>query len=141
MLAPFVRVQEATAVGGTAIAVPPKAGKAPGGLDLTFRLQKAGVYTFWFRAYWGTDGEEACSNSVFVRIDDASPVIVQDATYRAWHWVVVRLPGNRQGTLELAAGTHKIHLTNREDGILLDQILITPWHPDELRRRVPEGVE
>lgn len=139
---PFAREEDPSAAEGAAIAVPPKAGKAPGGVELRFHLPAAGVYSIWMRAFWGTDGEDACSNSLLFQLDDGRPVVVQDATYRVWHWVPVRFQGGEHpGAVELAAGPHRVLLQNREDGIKLDQVFVAPWFKDEFQRRIPQGIE
>jgi hypothetical protein len=138
---PFVLAAYPSAAAGVGVAVPPGAGTAPGVLCLPYVVQKAGPYTIWIRALWGTDGEDACSNSVYVQPDGAPRVLVQDATYRAWHWVRARFPAAREGWVQLAAGAHDLRLESREDGILIDQIYIIPWHPSEMECYVPQDIE
>jgi hypothetical protein len=135
--APFTRIEDPTAAGGVAIAVPPKAGARPGALALPFTIAARGKYSIWLRAYWGTDGEGACSDSVNVSLDGGAPRMAQDATYETWHWLPLRA---REG-IELDAGPHTLLFTNREDGIKLDQVFITPWDDDESARCVPQGIE
>ena len=134
---PFVHIKDPTAARGAAVAVPPKAGKWPGALALPFDLPRAGVYNLWLRAYWGTDKQDACSNSVTFQLNERFPVTAQDGTYRIWHWVQIRMPGRHQGAVKLAAGRHIFILRNREDGIKIDQVLLAPWHEDELKRYSP----
>ena len=43
-----------------------------------------------------------------------------DGTDKVWHWVELSDP-----PLTLAAGTNTIEFLNREDGALVDQVLIT----------------
>jgi hypothetical protein len=70
----------------------------------------------WFRVWWSG----ACGNSLYFQIDEQDPVVVgNDGTYEAWHWV--RVPE----TIRLAAGENRFLLMNREDGMGVDQILIT----------------
>lgn len=134
---PFVLVEDATAADGQALAAPPKAGDAPGAAHVAFQIPRDGVYSIWVRVFWGTDGETACSNSLSVQLDGDAPVDLQDGTYESWHW----LPLRRSAGIPLTAGAHALLFRNREDGIKFDQIFITPWHEDELARRVPQGIE
>ncbi len=134
---PFSRCEDPDAAGGAAIEVPPKAGKAPGAVEIPFTIKQEGMYSIWIRAYWSTDGKRACSNSVTLAIDDLPPLKIEDATYGVWHWVAYR---RRKGTA-LSHGSHLLRFTNREDGIRLDQVFITPWNDDEMERRIPQGIE
>ena len=134
---PFIRQEDATAAEGMAVAVPPKAGAAPGAVLLPFTLGQDGTHSIWVRVYWGTDGEGACSDSLSVSLDGKAPRTLQDATHEAWHWI----PLSGDQGIELAAGDHSLLFTNREDGIKFDQVFITPWSDDESARRVPQGIE
>ncbi|MBN1257684.1 MAG: hypothetical protein JXA52_08265 [Planctomycetes bacterium] len=135
---PFVSVDDPTAAGGKAIEIPSKSGKnLSGRVSLDFELPAKGCYTLWARTFWGIDGQRGCSNSIAVQIDESTPVVIQDATYEFWHWVQYR----QRGGIEIPAGKHTINLINREDGIRIDQVFLTPWYEDEFDRRVPQGVE
>jgi hypothetical protein len=69
----------------------------------------------WFRVWW----QDGCGNSLAAGIDGALPLLVgNDGTYNAWHWV-------HGFDADLAAGAHVLALAPREDGIRLDQILVT----------------
>ena len=57
----------------------------------------------------------------------------QDAVYKNWHWV--KAP-RRIKDLRMGAGQQKLTIQNREDGVRIDQILLT-----RDRRFVPVGVE
>ncbi len=57
----------------------------------------------------------------------------QDGTFKCWHWV--KGP-RRLKQLELKKGVHTLKLMNREDGVRVDQILLTTD-----RRYVPVGTE
>jgi hypothetical protein len=129
------KVEDAAA--GTAVEVPPGAGKGMGTVRLAFTAPRAGRYVLWLRAFWGLDGEAGCSNSVAVLLNGASPVTVQDGTYGRWHWV----PYWRGEAVDLRAGGNTLSIQSREDGLRLDQVLFAPWHEEEMDRRVPQGVE
>jgi len=138
---PFVVTNDLTAAAGRALTVPPRAGNKQGRAALAFQLDRGGSYDVWIRAYWGTDGEDACSNSIQLELDGHRPVLVTDSTYRQWHWVKARPGGALKTGFKLAPGAHTLRLTNREDGIKLDQALLTPWHADEFMRYIPDGIE
>lgn len=98
---------------------PPKvnAGKA----ILVLDLPAEGAFTLWCRVYW--EGE--CSNSFNVQIDER-PVFLfgEDATFKTWHWV--RYPVARTATpMFLSRGRHTLAFINREDGVRLDQVLLS----------------
>ena len=137
MKPPFSRCEDSDAAEGVAVEVPPKAGEEPGALEIPFSIQREGVYSIWLRAYWGTDGERACSNSVRLAIDNLPPARIEDATYEVWHWVAYK----RGKSISLSRGSHRLRFMNREDGIRFDQIFITPWYEDEMERRIPQGIE
>ncbi len=109
---------------------PPKVttGKATLSLD----LPADGAYTLWCRVYW--EGE--CSNSFSVQIDDRPVFLIgEDATFKTWHWV--RYPVARTATpIVLAKGPHTLSFLNREDGVRLDQVLLSAD-----KRFVPIDVE
>lgn len=138
---PFVISADPSAAAGVVVEVPPKAGTASGALFLPYAVKTTGPYTIWIRAFWGTDGEDACSNSIYVQPDGAPRVLVEDATYRAWHWVRARYPAAREGWVQIAAGAHRLRLESREDGIKIDQIYIVPWYPNEMECYVPQDIE
>ena len=107
---------------------PPKLTR--GAATLTFSIEKGGTYTLWARVYW--NGE--CSNSFSMHIDDNPPFSFgQNATYKNWHWV--KSPP-RLAQLTLKSGTHTLTLANREDGVRIDQVMLT-----SNRRLVPVGIE
>lgn len=139
--APFALAHDEEAAEGVCLEVPPGAEDKPGLAQLSFVVEKPGVYSVFIRAYWSTDGEKACSNSVTCALDDLAPVAVEDATYESWHWVPAKFGVAREGAVELAAGTHHLRFFKREKAIRIDQVFLTPWFADEFERRVPQGNE
>jgi hypothetical protein len=68
----------------------------------------------WARVRWN----DSCGNSLALQFDDDPPIKVgQDALYRSWHWVGI-------GELPVTRGTHTIVLSEREDGVAVDQLLL-----------------
>ncbi len=81
----------------------------------SFNIAAPARITTWFRVRW----QDGCGNSFAIGIDGTRPVLVgNDGTYQAWHWV-------KGPTADVDAGTHRLALQPREDGIWLDQILVT----------------
>jgi hypothetical protein len=121
------------ASGDAYLTVPQGAGKPPevqGDCTLKFKVDKSARYYLWARVWW-LDG---CGNSVGVSIDGAKEFTLgQDATYKKWHWVPVKA---RLSQLQLSAGEHSLKISNREDGVAIDQILLT-----RNKRYVPVGIE
>ena len=104
--------------GGSALAIPEEALKDvenPAGVSYAFTLDKTGYMSLWLRTRW----DDGCGNSIDVALDSAEPFAVgNDGTYGAWHWV-------RGGRMRLDAGQHVLRLLPREDGLAVDQILLT----------------
>lgn len=85
-----------------------------------FEVDTDGEYVLWCRVWW----TDECSNSFSVRLDGGPPFTIgQDASFGNWHWVGTA-PGLKQ--LRLASGSHALDILEREDGVKLDQILLTP---------------
>jgi len=109
---------------------PPKlnSGKA----EYEVEIPEDGAYILWARVEW--NGE--CSNSFTVMIDGRPPILFgEDMTFHTWHWV--KYPVSRMAKpITLEAGKHKITFANREDGVRIDQILLTTN-----RRYTPMGIE
>ena len=101
-----------------------------GSVQFTFRVKKTKRYVMWCRVRW----DNVCGNSFSAAIDDALPFTFgQNATYKKWHWVQAP-PRLKQ--LKLSKGVHTLTIKNREDGIMIDQIIFT-----SSRRLIPVGVE
>jgi hypothetical protein len=124
------------ASGSRYLEIPEKAGNPPklkkGLARYTFELPDDGDYTLWARVWW--EGE--CSNSFTVQIDEGAPFLFgENATYRTWHWV--KYPVARMTPpFRLKQGPHVMIFKNREDGVRLDQIVLSPN-----KRFVPVDIE
>ncbi len=124
-----------TASGGAWLAIPEKAGNPPklekGFAKYEIDIPSDGGWYLWARVLW--DGE--CSNSFTVQIDDGAPFLFgEDMTFNVWHWV--RYPVSRMAKpMALSKGRHTIVFRNREDGVALDQFLLTTE-----KRYVPVGI-
>ena len=121
------------ASGESYIEIPEGAGKPPeagGTATYAFEISDPGTYYLWCRVWWA----DGCGNSVGMKIDSAPAFTFgQDATYKSWHWF--RAPLKLQ-QLELTKGAHTLTVSNREDGVILDQILFV-----KERRYVPVDIE
>ena len=110
---------------GLYIEIPEGAGNPPkveaGKAAFPLEIPEDGLFTLWCRVWW--EGE--CSNSFNVTVDDQPAFLFgEDATYKAWHWV--RYPLSRTSApLRLAKGKHTLTFNNREDGVRLDQVLLS----------------
>jgi len=121
---PMVVQDNPNASKGKCIAVPGGSGK-PGygaGADkkvfgkaqYTVEVPKTGAYVFWGRALW----ENGCGNSFKIVFNNGSEYKFNDSIYDAWHWV-------KGPVVDLVEGKNEIILLNREDGVKLDQFLLT----------------
>ena len=110
---------------GPYLEIPEGAGNPPdlvaGKAVYTVDIPADADYTLWARVYW--EGE--CSNSFTVSFDDQPGFLFgEDATYKVWHWV--KYPVSRTAKpIRLTKGKHTLTFLNREDGVCLDQILLS----------------
>ncbi len=131
---PEVRRILAEASGQACLEIPQGAGNPPevnaGAAEFVFEIPQAGDYVLWCRVWW----EDECGNSFTMQIDDHAPFVLgQNSTVQRWHWV--KAPP-RLKALSLTAGRHTLRVINREDGVRLDQLLLTR-NP----KFVPVGIE
>lgn len=75
----------------------------------------------WLRVRWNGN----CSNSMIVRIGNRSEIIMTER-FGVWHWIKIDKPFSVESRLT------SVFLQSREDGIWVDQVLLT----DTWRRRV-----
>ena len=120
--------------GGGYLEVPEGKGNPPkvttGEATCSFLVTHPGAYALWARVWW----LDECGNSLTMSLDDNRPFTFgQDATYKRWHWV--KAPKSLRN-LSLAAGKHVLKIKNREDGVRIDQILLSSD-----KRYVPVGIE
>lgn len=110
---------------GAYVEIPDGAGNPPklkaGKASFTVEVPESGLFTLWCRVWW--EGE--CSNSYTVNVDDQSGFLFgEDATYKVWHWV--KYPVSRTvAPIKLIKGIHTLTFHNREDGVRLDQVLLS----------------
>lgn len=123
---PFEKAPDSQSAKGTILRVPDGKGTPPEGQDpdlkyggAVYEVELAAPATckIWIRAWW----EGSCGNTVCLRVDDGGKILTigNDGTYDAWHWLEAPV------TFTLDKGVHTLYLLNREDGIRIDQILIT----------------
>lgn len=121
---------------GTYLEIPEGAGNPPkvtaGKAVFSFEVPEDVQFTLWCRVWW--EGE--CSNSFTVTVDDQPGFLFgENATYKVWHWV--KYPVSRTtAPIRLTKGRHTLTFHNREDGVRLDQVLLSAD-----RRFVPVDIE
>lgn len=114
---PFALKQDAEAAKGIKLVLPEGAGSAQhkGSASLKLEVKEPGDYFLWARVYWN----DSCGNSVLLRIiNTGASLVTEDSLYGTWHWV-------KAGRVALSPGEHAVVLLEREDGIALDQLLLT----------------
>lgn len=80
-----------------------------------------GNYYLWARVRWST----GCGNSVNMTIEGIQgSYVITDGTYDALHWLAL-LDGKNPLKLQLKKGTVTLKLTSKENGLMLDQFLLT----------------
>jgi hypothetical protein len=111
---PFIKQENPASPDGVMLALPRKSALGKGSATLKATVPAAGDYRAWLHVRW----RDACGNSVGIRVVGASDRTVEDALYGEWHWV-------RAGQFALTAGPHSFVLLEREEGVQLDQFLLT----------------
>ena len=104
--------------GGKFVRVPArdKNAEPTGRLEVTLDLPVKREAYFWFRTLWKSE----CNNSVFLQVPGRPKIEVgEDGNYKRWHWV--RVPG----TVPLGDGRQKIVISEREDDVGIDQLVVT----------------
>lgn len=80
-----------------------------------------GNYYLWARVRWST----GCGNSINMSIEGIKgSYVITDGTYDALHWLAL-LDGKNPLKLALKKGTETLTLTSKENGLMLDQFLLT----------------
>ena len=123
---------------GGYLEIAPNKGKGPDNREkaakavFNFEVAEEGQFVLWLRVW--CDGE--CNNTFNARFNDGPIFLIgEDPTFKTWKWVKYPVPKNAPLT-KLAAGTHTLTLYHRQDGIRVDQILLTTD-----RRYVPVEIE
>lgn len=113
------------ASGGKYVDLPDESGKGDevgGKAAFTVDIKTPGRYRLWARVWW-MDG---CGNSFGVVVDPdkggKQATLGEDATKDVWQWVCLR---GDAGVFRLTKGEHRIEFRNTEDGVRLDEILLT----------------
>jgi hypothetical protein len=112
---PFVIRRDADASGSQAVVLSEGAGTTAksGRISCSLQVPAAGEYAVWARVKW----RDSCSNSMTIQLPgQPQRVVGEDSVYGTWHWV-------RAGKAQLAAGANSIIISEREDGIGVDQLL------------------
>lgn len=112
---PLVVTNANDASGNLALSIPLGAGKGKGEAEYAIAGLSRGTYTVWARALW----YDGCANSIGC-IVGGQEMVISDEIFKRWHWV----PSVR--TIELGSGNKKLRLCNTEDGIMVDQLILSP---------------
>ncbi len=112
---PMEKAFDPNASGGGYVHVPEGTGVNAGKVTFTVYLPVSGTFYLWGRGI-GTSGT---SDSFWSYADDGTPEIFSLQNQATWGW------RRRTTPLALSAGVHTITFENREDGSLLDKILLT----------------
>lgn len=129
IIAPMQVKNDSNASGGQYIAVTAgdNSNSAPpsnGSSVIPFTVTAAGTYKLWGRVIAPTNKDD----SFWVRVDGGTWVDWNDITAGgSWHWANVTDDASSDipVVVNLAAGAHTISYAYREDGALLDRVLIT----------------
>jgi len=125
------------------IEVDPETGKRKenigGSTAINFTVPKTGDYCVWVRVWW----RHKCANSFEAGLDGmpglkpgSKPHQITDNTVESWRWLAIGPNVFQPAPVRLDKGEHTIKITSREDGSVLDQVLVVN-DPDY----VPSGVE
>lgn len=92
-------------------------------IRINLSLPEEGDYKVWGRLV----AKDAGANSFWVKMDDSDWILWEDIPPGSdWFWDDVHADNNENPVVfELSAGDHALYICYREDGILLDKILIT----------------
>jgi hypothetical protein len=114
---PFMLTADGGAAGGLAVVLPKdvRTAERTGRVRVPVRAPAGGEYAVWLRVRW----RDECSNSISVQVG-AEPErdVGNDVVFGAWHWVAA-------GVFTLKEGENALVLREREDGVALDQVLLT----------------
>ncbi|MDP6523915.1 MAG: hypothetical protein QGH15_06810 [Kiritimatiellia bacterium] len=123
-IAPLAVTDANDASGNRVLKIPLGAGKGKGEVVYAIPKLPRGTYTVWARVLW----HDGCANSIGCVIG-RKQMVISDEIFKRWHWV----PSVQ--TIVLGAGDEELQLRNTEDGIMVDQLILSP-DP----RFVPHGI-
>jgi len=115
--APFLLHDEIGAVGGIAAFLPKgsRTEEHKGKVRFIANVAEAGTYHAFVHAKW----RDTCSNSASLKANQNPEFLFgNDDVFSIWHWVPA-------GKHALAKGKNDVTIVEREDGIYLDQVLLT----------------
>jgi dienelactone hydrolase len=80
------------------------------------RIPTDGSYAIHACVWW----QNTSANSFYYAWDSATPLLLgNDELFQAWHWI-------RTSPVQFSAGTHTLTIRNRDDGSVLDCLLVVP---------------
>lgn len=90
-------------------------------LEYTINFTTTGTYYVWVRGY----APNGAGDSVYVSLDDQSPVILTALPPRQWAWANITGQGQRLTVEVTEPGEHTLFLWQREDGLKIDRFVLT----------------
>ncbi len=132
VVAPMQVLSDANASGGQYVGVPEGGGNNSGTASITFQVPFSDTYYLWGLVNAPTSSEDSYIISI-----DGDRDRIWDVLYEShpaeWTWDqfaergtgAFDAPQYDPATFPLSAGSYTLQITNREDGTLIDQILIT----------------
>jgi hypothetical protein len=141
-----------TASKGKYLEIPKGAGKGKdvgGKAVIKFNIDQPGEYVFWARVFflggcWNSFGIEVDGYKIKMkRTDEKSkkeeevlaPPEISNNSYEHWQWVSLIGPNQKPIRFDLKKGEHMLIVHNAEDGVKMDQYLLTSepdpdkWYP------------
>jgi MYXO-CTERM domain-containing protein len=114
-------------------------------LEYEVDFDEAGTYYVWIRGHAFGDGDR---DSAHVAIDGMVPATAEAITFTnsaEWRWTGDTMDGGRASIEVTSAGRHTVGLVMREDGTIVDRVLLTAdasytpsgRGPDETRASAP----
>jgi hypothetical protein len=133
----WIRTSDPAAAGGVTLRHPNRNAAKPAGsaapvsyFDVTFEAEAGTPYHLWLRMR--ADGDDYTNDSVYVWIDAATTgrsVILEEgsgAGLRGWGWNDDLYGGMAAPITFATGGTHRLRVSAREDGVSVDQIVLSP---------------
>jgi len=94
-------------------------------MNYQVHFEQAGTYNVWLRGWGDTLGNEGKSDSVHVGINGTlGPAAAIQNFPSTWHWSSDTRSGSSAKLIVPSAGLHTINIWMREDGLILDKLVL-----------------
>lgn len=111
---PLAVIKANDASGNLVLSIPLGAEKGKGASVYAVPELPHGEYTLWSRVLW----HDGCANSIGCIVDQQQ-IVISDEIFKRWHWVPTLK------TIKLGGSGKRLRLCNREDGVMIDQLVLT----------------